>query len=334
MDQILNQLLLHPDSAKLDGRIISTIRDTPNTFREHPKIHYPRESTSLVTNVAIWVIGHMRKLFDPIFNPSGISPSVKAKYDFYTTFLNISNCSGTFILDIGCGPGYFLCRIAKAYPGIFFVGVDPDLDHLRSAMKRVESDKLDNVTLVHGRIQKPIFQKGIFSGIISTQVFEHFAGDLLSKAFEEVKRISKTGARIVLEVPGQRFNTSNYMLFRILSISKRLRAKYPILEEFRKVGTYPAFEAHQHYVAGYDEKAFDQYLSYDLCFRNFVYTMGPLTGWAHILRCLAKYYGAFTYLPEQILTSFETNFFSKVPGFNLILLYEKVDPPPHVFAEE
>jgi hypothetical protein len=106
------------------------------------------------------------------------------------------------------------------------------------------------------------------------------------------------------------------------------------LEDFHKVGTYPALEKHQHYVLGYDERAFHNYLSDDLCFRNFAYTLGPLTGWAFILRCFAKYFDAITYFPEHILSIIEAKLFSRKPGYNIILVYEKIEPPAHVFGIE
>jgi SAM-dependent methyltransferase len=52
------------------------------------------------------------------------------------------------VLDLGCGAGFTLCRIAERARNVF--GIDLERDLLASARERVASNLLNNVTLVEG----------------------------------------------------------------------------------------------------------------------------------------------------------------------------------------
>lgn len=49
------------------------------------------------------------------------------------------------ILDIGCGNGYFLCRLAKRYPNKKFIGIDMSRPFITEAQHLIQKLKLKNV---------------------------------------------------------------------------------------------------------------------------------------------------------------------------------------------
>lgn len=53
------------------------------------------------------------------------------------------------LLDIGCGNGYYLTKLAKAFPGFHCTGIDSNESLIRDAEKAVADSGLKNITLKH-----------------------------------------------------------------------------------------------------------------------------------------------------------------------------------------
>src|SRR5271170_4194347 len=54
--------------------------------------------------------------------------------------------SGTTLLEIGCGPGFYACRLAQQYPQISATGVDLSNSLIQRAKSRAASRSLKNCT--------------------------------------------------------------------------------------------------------------------------------------------------------------------------------------------
>jgi len=54
------------------------------------------------------------------------------------------------VLDLGCGKGVFLVRIAQRYPEDFFIGIDYSRSVIRTATQKVRKARLENAITVKG----------------------------------------------------------------------------------------------------------------------------------------------------------------------------------------
>lgn len=312
--------------------VIQTEDYIPNEHRSIAAANYRRAPTSVVGTWLLRGVNHINRVFNAVFNRRGLSAEASRKFTVYERFLGMNRSPQGIVLDIGCGRASLLLWWARQHPACLFIGLDVNLDDLKTAAAARDAQSLHNLVLVQGRIQRQLFRPGLFSRVVSTQVFEHFSPDALRAAFGEIERLTGPGALILIEVPGRLFMESGFWFYRVLSRIPFLRHRYHILKAFRETGTYPAFEKHNHYVPGYSETGFVAYLSPGLCFRNHAYTINALTAWCFYLGTLAKHYRAYTFILEHLLSKFESLFCSKKAGLNLILCFQRVQPPAHVFG--
>jgi S-adenosylmethionine-diacylgycerolhomoserine-N-methlytransferase len=56
---------------------------------------------------------------------------------------------GETVLEVGCGTGRNLVILAKHHPDAFFFGLDASMEMLEMAEAKIESARLNNVTLAH-----------------------------------------------------------------------------------------------------------------------------------------------------------------------------------------
>lgn len=107
------------------------------------------------------------------------------------------------VLDLGCGPGGFLCWAARA--GLArdrpLWGLDIAMRWLLLARKRLDEEGLDHVRLVCGCSESLPFREKTFSGIVAGDVIEHVRD--AARTFSEAHRVLKPDARIVLATPNR-----------------------------------------------------------------------------------------------------------------------------------
>lgn len=102
---------------------------------------------------------------------------------------------GERILDIGCGPGFYVAELADLVgAGGAVVGIDPSADMLRLATKRCEGDA--NVTFHEGPATSLPMSDASFDAALSVQVLE-FVEDV-DGALAEMHRILRPGGRLVV----------------------------------------------------------------------------------------------------------------------------------------
>ncbi|NTV52499.1 MAG: methyltransferase domain-containing protein [Candidatus Firestonebacteria bacterium] len=113
---------------------------------------------------------------------------------------NLKPANGDAVLDIGCGRGELLTRLAKRYgSAIRWVGVDAEpamLDRARELSTGLA------VAWVLGDLEFLPFKTGEFSWVIGDCVFNH-AVDKSSTA-KEIFRVLRPGGRLVLADPASR----------------------------------------------------------------------------------------------------------------------------------
>lgn len=57
---------------------------------------------------------------------------------------------GTRVLELGCGPGFYACRLAQNYPHIHTTGIDLSRSLIERARSRAADRRLRNCTFTHG----------------------------------------------------------------------------------------------------------------------------------------------------------------------------------------
>lgn len=104
---------------------------------------------------------------------------------------------GEVIIDIGCATGVFMALAKQKYPRSRVIGVDPDARALAIARKRLAQSDLE-VELHQAFAESlPLFDASV-DACFSSLAFHHMPDDVKRKALEEMKRVLKSGGRIVI----------------------------------------------------------------------------------------------------------------------------------------
>lgn len=101
------------------------------------------------------------------------------------------------ILDIGCSDGYFLDRIAAAFPFEHGEGIEIAEHSVRIAAERLKNRS--NIHVSAGSADALPFAGQSFNKIIVNEVIEHVPDD--RAVLREVARVSKPGARVYITAP-------------------------------------------------------------------------------------------------------------------------------------
>jgi len=98
------------------------------------------------------------------------------------------------VLDVGCGTGYLLRRLARLCPDVIdLVGVDPAPSMLRVARAKSDDRRLEYCS---GVVEQLPFPDGLFDLVVSTTSFDHWADQ--RAGLEQCARVLTPGGRLVL----------------------------------------------------------------------------------------------------------------------------------------
>jgi ubiquinone/menaquinone biosynthesis C-methylase UbiE len=92
-------------------------------------------------------------------------------------------------LDLGCGEGHLIKQLSTLHPDIAFVGIEPTF------FNKTGSDASKARLLKRSIYELPLLDNSM-DIILVKEVLQHVA--FMTKAFEEIRRISKRGARIIV----------------------------------------------------------------------------------------------------------------------------------------
>lgn len=107
----------------------------------------------------------------------------------------IAAAAGERILDVGCGPGFYVAELLERVgPDGRVSGIDTSAPMLSIAARRVEGH--ENVELLDAPATALPFDSGSFDGAISVQVLEYV--DDVGLALAELHRVLRPGGRLVV----------------------------------------------------------------------------------------------------------------------------------------
>ena len=110
------------------------------------------------------------------------------------------------VLDIGCGTGRFLNRLAAKFPRIFATGLDLSAEMLRQARKTNQYS--DRLIFIQGNAESLPFADKQFAAIFNSISFLHYPHP--QQVFAEVKRVLQPQGRFYLADHSMSFDRYNF----------------------------------------------------------------------------------------------------------------------------
>jgi ubiquinone/menaquinone biosynthesis C-methylase UbiE len=99
--------------------------------------------------------------------------------------------------DIGCGPGYLIQLIARAFPALNIIGIDVSAEILKAASDNLNLKNSDGrVKFQQGDIQKLPLEDNSMDFVVSTLSLHHWAEP--GRAIVEIQRVLKPGGQFLI----------------------------------------------------------------------------------------------------------------------------------------
>jgi ubiquinone/menaquinone biosynthesis C-methylase UbiE len=98
-------------------------------------------------------------------------------------------------LDIGCGPGDVVIRLARAVPGLHVTAIDGSAPMIALARDAIRAAGLEGrVTLLHGYVPGVSLENTGFDAVLSKDLLHHLPDPAV--LWEEIKRLGRPGAAV------------------------------------------------------------------------------------------------------------------------------------------
>ncbi len=137
------------------------------------------------------------------------------------------------ILEIGCGTGFYLIPLAQRFPESEVHGFDLSDAMLQQARRKQKEARLQNCLLSKADGQNLPYRDNAFNFVLMSQVL-HFFEDKPDAA-REIRRVSKSGARLLVITSSHRQLRSQVDLGMFPGIIERETTRIPSLSDIRKL---------------------------------------------------------------------------------------------------
>ncbi|HEX3969343.1 MAG TPA: class I SAM-dependent methyltransferase [Edaphobacter sp.] len=112
---------------------------------------------------------------------------------------------GTHVLELGCGPGFYACRLSQEYPQIHTTGVDLSRRLIARAKSRAASRSLHNCTFAHGDAHALPDPSNSIDAVVVSRLFLIVANR--EAILSEIFRVLRPGGRCFIAEPTSGFRT-------------------------------------------------------------------------------------------------------------------------------
>jgi arsenite methyltransferase len=129
---------------------------------------------------------HTREIARALFSPAGPAP-------------------GTHALELGCGPGFYACRLSQEYPQIHTTGVDLSERLIARAKSRAARRNLKNCNFAHGDVHALRDLSNSIDAIVVSRLFLIVRNR--EAVLNEIFRVLKPGGRCFIAEPTSGFRT-------------------------------------------------------------------------------------------------------------------------------
>jgi arsenite methyltransferase len=113
--------------------------------------------------------------------------------------------NGAHLLELGCGPGFYACRLSSEYPQIRTTGVDLSRRLIARARSRAASRSLQNCIFTHGDAHSLPNPSGSVDAIVVSRLFLIVPNR--EEVVSEIYRVMKPGGRCFIAEPTSGFRT-------------------------------------------------------------------------------------------------------------------------------
>lgn len=168
-----------------DGRHVARDKRTKN----HTLITYDQS----VTRAYVPAAG--KDLFLPLYDPL---TRLLGCHGAMTPLIEQARLSDAMVvLDVGCGTGTLAVRIARDYPRVRVIGIDPDPLALRRARRKAARAGAA-IAFEQGFAERLPFPDQSCDRVFSSMMFHHLPGDVRSAALAEIARVLRAGGQLEL----------------------------------------------------------------------------------------------------------------------------------------
>lgn len=139
---------------------------------------------------------HRRSLtpaYDLLCRAVGLGPRLRA-----FELAKLTRFSPRAVLEVGCGTGELLVRLAGAFPLAEVAGLDVDPDAIAICRRKLHDAGLDGTGLVAGRAESLPFPDGSFDLVVASLVVHHLTTAQKRAAFAEWRRVVRSTGMVVL----------------------------------------------------------------------------------------------------------------------------------------
>jgi len=156
------------------------------------------ESPDVPTSLAMNTVPSFPKPDPVVEEYARLAPHYDRRWSFYIeattreTIARLPARDGDRILDVGCGTGVLLERLARMYPESLLTGVDPAPEMLAAARGRLP----DRVELREGWAERLPCEDASFDLVVSCNMFHYIRRPLA--ALDEMARVLRDGGKLVI----------------------------------------------------------------------------------------------------------------------------------------
>jgi ubiquinone/menaquinone biosynthesis C-methylase UbiE len=112
---------------------------------------------------------------------------------------------GTRLLELGCGPGFYACRLSEELPTLHSTGIDLSENLIQRAESRARSLKLSNCSFTHADAHALPFETGTIDAVVVSRLFLIIPDK--EGVIREIYRVLKPEGRCFIAEPTSGFRT-------------------------------------------------------------------------------------------------------------------------------